>query len=92
MTLYFLGGVHGAGKTALSLALAPRVGGAALSASQLIREGGAEPSTPDKRVVDIEGNQERLLRALAWHREAQTTIILDGHYCLRNTLAESEWS
>jgi adenylate kinase len=56
----------------------------------LISEEGAEPSTPDKRVADIDGNQERLLRALARYQASLNTIILDGHFCLRNERGESE--
>jgi adenylate kinase len=90
MSLFFLGGVHGAGKTALAKALAPRVNGVALSASQLIRAEGVVPSTPDKRVIDIDANQRRLLQAMARYQPINGVVILDGHYCLRNALAESE--
>lgn len=83
MALFFLGGVHGAGKSSVASALATRLPARALSASALIRQEGVEPSTSDKRVNDIAGNQERLLRALSRYREPGTAIILDGHYCLR---------
>ncbi|MBA3657294.1 MAG: AAA family ATPase [Gemmatimonadaceae bacterium] len=89
MKLYFLGGVHGAGKTALSQALATLIGGVRLSASDLIREEGVEPSAPDKRVSDIDANQERLLWAIDKRRHSATPIILDGHFCLRNASGEA---
>ena len=53
MSVYFLGGVHGAGKTKLAQALAASVGAVAVSASHLIRTQGVTPSTRDKRVFDL---------------------------------------
>lgn len=86
--LYFLGGVHGTGKTTLALELGAELGATVLSASQLIRLAGVEPSTLDKRVEDISGNQALLLRGLAQYRTANASIILDGHYCVRSISGE----
>ena len=85
MSLVFLGGAHGTGKSSLAAALGARLSVKVLSASQLIREEGVQPSTPDKRVGDVDGNQERLLRALARHRALHAKILLDGHYCVRSS-------
>ncbi len=84
MPLFFLGGVHGAGKSSLASELGVRLPAKVLSASQLIRDEGVEPAAPDKRVDDIDGNQERLLRALARHQRVHERILLDGHFCLRS--------
>jgi adenylate kinase len=84
MPLFFLGGAHGAGKSVLAAEVAAEIGARVLSASELIREEGAEPSTHDKRVTDIDSNQERLLRALERQRAIEARILLDGHYCLRS--------
>ena len=88
MQLFFLGGAHGTGKTTLARELCDRLPAKLLTASQLIREEGTEPSEPDKRVGDISGNQDRLLRAIQRHRTRHATILLDGHYCVRSMSGE----
>lgn len=89
MPIFFLGGVHGTGKSSLASAIGVRVSATVLSASQLIRDEGFEPSEADKRVHDIDGNQERLLRALTHHRKESKKILLDGHYCLRSVVGDA---
>jgi len=89
MPLFFLGGAHGTGKSSVATVLGARMSVKVLSASRLIREEGVEPSTSDKRVGDIHGNQERLLRALARHRALHERILLDGHFCLRSSTGDA---
>jgi adenylate kinase len=83
MPLYFLGGAHGAGKSMVAGALGPLLGAAVITASDLIREEGIEPSTADKRVTDVGGNQALLLNALRRRKTQHSRLLLDGHYCLR---------
>lgn len=82
MPLYFIGGVHGVGKTSLCQRLAPALAARHITASDLIRHGAAMEDQGEKAVSNLDGNQLHLLRALGDLRRTDETILLDGHFCL----------
>lgn len=84
--LIFLGGVHGVGKSTFAVELASALGGAAVSASQLIRDArqGQVNWTIEKHVTDIDRNQELLIAAVVERLRDGKLLVLDGHYVLKN--------
>lgn len=81
MTLVFLGGIHGAGKGVLGTHLATACGGMHFSAGEVISEERAN-HTREKRVGDIQGNQELLISGLETRLASDRVIILDGHFAV----------
>lgn len=77
-------GVHGVGKTYLLSKLSYEN----YSASGLIREYQNEITDIEKRVSDIEGNQNTLLKAIKHKGLMGKRFILDGHGCLLNEKEE----
>lgn len=86
MSVIFLAGVHGVGKGFLGTPVANSIGITHLTASQLIREekGQATWGT-DKKTSDLDENQLALIRAVGQRRLTHPSILLDGHFVLRNT-------
>jgi adenylate kinase len=85
MSVIFLAGVHGVGKGFLGTPVASALGISHLTASQLIREekGQATWGT-DKKTSDLDDNQQALIRAVAQRRLTHPSILLDGHFALRD--------
>jgi len=93
----FVGGVHGVGKTTLSRCVAKLLGAEHVTAGDLIRSVAAEShiasqAVEGKAVLNVDANQDRLLRGLdayradRRHAHAQSSrLILDGHFCLLDT-------
>jgi adenylate kinase len=85
MTVIFLAGVHGVGKGFLGIPVAKALGISHFTASQLIREvKGQVTWGADKKTSDLDDNQLALLRAIGQRRLSHKTILLDGHFVLRN--------
>lgn len=88
MTVLFVGGVHGVGKSTCCSQVAQIAGCLHVSASGIIRRehAGAIAAT-GKLVADVGGNQDLLVRGfLAFKREALgSSILLDGHFAMRNS-------
>jgi adenylate kinase len=80
MNLYFMGGIHGVGKTTYCRTLSSQLGIRHLTAGELILEGRAQPV--GKTVANIDENQARLLAALDARRNTPEPLLLDGHFCL----------
>jgi predicted transcriptional regulator/adenylate kinase len=78
---FFLGGVHGSGKSTLSERVISSFGFHCVSASSLIREGRMELSL-DKTVSDVQENQKVLLAGLEKIQKNYTHLLIDGHFCL----------
>ncbi len=78
----FVGGIHGVGKSSFCTAMAKVLEFDHVSASNLIRVSGKAPNFEQKRVDDIEENQDRLIRALQTYKSDYETILLDGHFCI----------
>ncbi len=85
MSVIFLAGVHGVGKGFLGTPVANTLGISHFTASQLIREekGQATWGT-DKKTSDLDENQRALIRAVGQRRLIHPSILLDGHFVLRN--------
>lgn len=82
MSLFFFGGIHGAGKSTLCEALRGPLNAVHVRASDLI---GYAPEPDDlmrKSVVDVSANQQLALSSLRPFLNSTHTILLDGHYCL----------
>jgi adenylate kinase len=85
MSTIFLAGVHGVGKGYLGVPVAKALGISHFTASQLIREEkGQSTWGVDKMTSDLDDNQLALIRAIAHKRTTHNTILLDGHFVLRN--------
>jgi len=91
--IIFVSGIHGAGKSEISKALANLIGGSHVTAGALIREAAGVEGPPAagpglKTVIDVPANQAHLLIGLEAYRRRITQshgerpIILDGHFCL----------
>jgi adenylate kinase len=87
MRVILLAGVHGVGKGFLGAPVANLLGFTHLTASQLIREvKGQATWGADKKTSDLDDNQVALVRAVAQSRLTHPSILLDGHFVLRNSL------
>ena len=85
MSVIFLTGVHGVGKGFIGVPLAQSLGVSHFTASQLIREEkGQSTWGVDKKTSDLDDNQLALIRAVGQRRLTHTSILLDGHFVLRN--------
>jgi adenylate kinase len=85
----FIAGVHGVGKTYLSAKIAKELGVKHATASQLIREERNEQSwSIDKRVSKIDSNQLALVSAVRRIQESRQSLLLDGHFVLREEKAK----
>lgn len=81
--IIFLGGIHGVGKGTLYNQLKLKYDIPHFSASKLLKW--TEISLPDnKKVVDFDLTQERLLRGIGDNILHDRLTILDGHFSLLN--------
>lgn len=86
--IFFVGGIHGVGKSYFCERITNKTGLQAYSASKLIAELKNEQFKSDKLIADIGGNQNYLLDAV--NRIPEKEFILDGHFCLLNSSGEVE--
>lgn len=80
--IFFVGGIHGVGKTTLCNKIANKMNYKTTSASELLKKLDKVSLRRDKTVIDIEKNQEKLLVAIDRFLSKETLILLDGHFCL----------
>lgn len=80
--ILFFAGIHGVGKSTIGDKLNRDIGIKKFSASQLIKDGEGKINT-DKKVKDIQNNQEILLGQLK-KKSGLGLFILDGHFSLIN--------
>lgn len=81
----FLAGAHGVGKSFLGKPVAESLGIKYATASALIREELGSANWDDgKRVQDVDRNQEALISAVSRIRDGGGTLLLDGHFVLRD--------
>lgn len=85
MSVIFLAGVHGVGKGFVGAPVARVLGVSHFTASQLIREEKGQATwRTDKKTSDLDDNQLALIRAIRQRRLSHNSILLDGHFVLRN--------
>ena len=87
MTVLFVGGVHGVGKSTCCGQVAQLAAALHVTASEVIRRERAEAIAPSgKLVADVDGNQNLLVRGFrTYQAEAGATpILLDGHFAMRD--------
>ena len=83
-TVIFVAGVHGVGKSTFSKALSEATGIPSFSAGKLIADRRKNTPPPDRHVADVPKNQDALVEAICRLPGNPTTIILDGHFCVRD--------
>lgn len=91
MTVVFVGGVHGVGKSTCCAQVAQLAGCLHVTASEIIRRERAQAITlAGKLVADVDGNQRLLIRGFQAFRQkaGATPILLDGHFAMRNGLGD----
>jgi adenylate kinase len=82
--IIFVAGIHGVGKTYLSVPIARQTGIRHATASQLIREErGMQSWGQDKRVSEVDDNQAALISSVGRIIVSGQTLLLDGHFVLR---------
>jgi adenylate kinase len=85
MSLYFVGGIHGVGKSTLCDKLSVPLDAIHLKASELIHYKPSPADPTRKAVLDVEANQRQLVEALKSFPRSGANILLDGHFCLADT-------
>lgn len=88
MTIVFVGGVHGVGKSTCCAQVAEQLECVHVSASEVIRRQRADAiAASGKLVTDVGGNQELLLRGFESVKRlaGPASIMLDGHFALRDS-------
>ncbi len=78
--MIFIGGVHGVGKSYVCDIISENTGLETYSASYLISEFKMKNFSKDKRVSEINKNQDLLIKAFNYINKPE--CILDGHFCL----------
>jgi adenylate kinase len=87
-SIFFIGGIHGVGKTTLCQFLSDKLPLNHYSASDLIKKYTQIDFPKNKHIKDISGNQDILISALDEFLEPNENCILDGHFCLLNSAGE----
>lgn len=82
--ILFVGGVHGVGKSTLCNSICAQINAEHHSASELISKFGQVNHSINKRVVDIDKNQDVLIAAVNEYLVGVRPYLLDGHCCLLN--------
>ncbi|NLK94698.1 MAG: AAA family ATPase [Clostridiales bacterium] len=80
----FIGGVHGVGKTTTCNRIVSNINIKHYSSSKLISKLRNDVVNVNKKVIDINNNQNILLQALDIYTDRDTLLLLDGHFCLIN--------
>lgn len=81
----FIGGIHGSGKGTLCEKISKNTQIPHFTASDLIKWEEVSPDLKNKKVIDIQYTQERLIMGLNSVRTQHQSFILDGHFCLFNS-------
>jgi adenylate kinase len=82
--IFFVGGIHGVGKSTICRQLAIDLNINYLSASEVLKWKELNTDVKNKRVNDIPDTQDRLIAGLQNIVIPQNYYILDGHFCLFN--------
>ncbi|WP_099328285.1 ATP-binding protein [Clostridium paraputrificum] len=80
--IIFVGGIHGVGKITVCNKIKKLLGVEAYSSSELIKKYNSLLLSKDKRVEDINKNQDILLKAISKYVCDNDIALLDGHFTL----------
>lgn len=84
LSLFFVGGIHGVGKSSFCSKLASTLSLRHLSAGELIRSCREDAPSADKRVLNVDDNQDVLIGAVQGISIEGSPVLLDGHFCVLN--------
>lgn len=86
--MIFVSGIHGVGKTYFCNKIREKISIRSYSASQLIATRRSEEFSEDKRVSNIDDNQNLLVAEVEELKKTEKEFILDGHLCLLDETGE----
>ena len=86
--IVFIAGIHGVGKTTLCGYLSKELSIKNYSASALIKEYAKIELPKNKKIQNIQGNQDILIKAINELLKNEETCIIDGHFCLFDQAAK----
>ena len=86
--IIMLGGIHGAGKSYLCNEIIDLCDIKVYSASQLMEDYSGKNVDDNKKVKDINMNQNILTSAIDEYLPQNESMIIDGHFCLINQQSE----
>jgi adenylate kinase len=86
--LFFVGGIHGVGKSSLCSKVASEFNLQHAIAGDLIRRHHEIAATVDKCVADVGKNQDALVNAIQAMPVQDTPVLLDGHFCVLDSAEE----
>lgn len=88
--IFFVGGIHGVGKSTFCKSICNSLSMNYLSASDVLKWSRLSKNSAYKKVEDINLTQDLLIKGLNDIVERNKYYILDGHYCLLNSKNEIE--
>lgn len=88
--IIFLGGIHGVGKGTLCSKLKNQLDIEHLTASELLKWTEVNEDPKNKLVADIPSMQDRLIQGLHQRIQSNRKYLLDGHFCLFDSLGKVE--
>ncbi len=88
--IFFLGGIHGVGKGTLCTSIKNQLEIEHLTASELLKWDEVNVDPKNKLVVDIPSMQNRLILGLHQRVKPDRKYLLDGHFCLFDSLGKVE--
>lgn len=80
--MIFISGIHGVGKSYFCKKLKEITGVESYTSSSLIAERKKVSFSVDKKIIDINDNQNYLLLAVEELKTKNSFFVLDGHFCL----------
>lgn len=90
MSIIFLGGVYGVGKSTLGSKLSEKTGWPFYSAGDLISSVNGEKYGANKYVSNKVANQEILVECVAGLLQSYENLFLGGHFCILNRQGQIE--
>ena len=85
LKIAFIGGIHGVGKSRFSEMVGHALNIPCVSASDLITRQRNALAAVNKRVQNVDKNQDALIAAIESSLSEASRFILDGHFCVFDT-------